>query len=158
MRKKPIETFLNIKKNYSNFFYFNHTVYRNFQKTFQLLVLSQTALILVNYFAVVVWFFCCVLNSYYYFLISSLQISLPCLNALMLIYCQCEKAQVLKIFQSPCLYLIRCDSVFIFHFSSNKDLVRLFILRYWSAVLIAGRHLKEEGAYFKVGGTFLMTL
>ena len=79
---------------------------------------------------------------------------------------ECPNANLLPVweikrfdnFQSPCLCLIRFDSVFIYRFSSNKRLVRLFILKYWGAVLVAGRHLKEGGAYFKVRLTFHMTL
>ena len=101
VRKKRLKQFLIYKKSYSKFLYFNHPFCWNFQKTFQLLVLAQTALMLVNYFAVVVWFFCYVLNSFYYFLISSLQITHSCLNALMLICCQCEKSKGLIISSHP---------------------------------------------------------
>ena len=100
----------------------------------------------------------CVLNSFDYFLISSLQITNPCLNVLMVIYCQCKNAQVLKIFQSSYLYLIRFGSAFIYRSSSSKHPEYLFVLKYWGAVLIAGRHLKDGDPYFKVGGTFRMTL
>ena len=86
-----------LEKNCSSLLYFDHPVYRNFHKTFQLLFLTQTALILVNFFAVFSWFLLLLslllLFSILFIIFLSIFDRCLALNALMLIYCMCENAR-----------------------------------------------------------------